>query len=75
MSAAPTRMVKLAEMWQRRSVKGTVCFSGFMGVCQVLLFKEDKKPHPAKPDEEVIVWRLLIQERDSDRRPKPEGGE
>jgi hypothetical protein len=69
MTAAP-RMVKLAELWQRKSAKGTVYFSGFMGDCQVLLFKEGKKPHPTKTDEEVIVWKLLIQERDQSRRPQ-----
>jgi hypothetical protein len=61
-------MVKLADLWQRKSAKGTVYFSGFMGDCQVLLFKEGKKAHPTKPDEEVIVWKLLVQERDPERR-------
>jgi hypothetical protein len=53
------RMVKLADLWQRKSAKGTVYFSGFMGDCQVLL-----------PAEEVIVWKLLVQERDAQRRPQ-----
>jgi hypothetical protein len=66
-NAAP-RMVKLADLWQRKSAKGTVYFSGFLGDCQVLLFKEGKKAHPTKPDEEVIVWKLLVQERDPERR-------
>jgi hypothetical protein len=39
------------------------------------MFKEGKKPHPTKPEEEVIVWRLLVQERDPNRRPKPENGQ
>jgi hypothetical protein len=69
MTAGPPRMVKLAEMWQRKSAKGSVYFSGFMGDCQVLLFREGKKPHPTRPDEEVIVWKLLVQERDPERRP------
>jgi hypothetical protein len=64
------RMVKLANLWQRRSAKGTVYFSGFMGPVQVLLFKEGRKPHPTRPDEEVIVWKLLVQERDPARRPQ-----
>jgi hypothetical protein len=38
------------------------------------MFKEGKKPQPTKPDEEVIIWKLLVQERDPNRRPKPEGG-
>jgi hypothetical protein len=65
------RKVKLAELWQRKSAKGTVYFSGFMGDCQILLFKEGNKPHPTRPDEEVIVWRLFAQERDRERRPQP----
>jgi hypothetical protein len=64
------RMVKLAELWKRKSAKGTVYFSGYMGDCQILLFKEGRKPHPTKPDEEVIVWNLLVQERDPNRRPQ-----
>jgi hypothetical protein len=64
------RMVKIADMWQRRSAKGITYFSGFMGDVQLLLFKEGKEPHPTRPDEEVIVWKLLIQERDPARRPK-----
>ena len=64
------RMVKLADLWQRKSAKGTVYFSGFMGDCQILLFKEGKTPHPTRPDEEVIVWKLLVQERDQSRRPQ-----
>jgi hypothetical protein len=64
------RMVKLCELWQRKSGKGTVYFSGFMGDVQVLLFKEGKKPHPTRPDEEVIVWKLFVQERDQSRRPQ-----
>jgi hypothetical protein len=63
-------MVKLADLWQRKSAKGTVYFSGFMGDCQLLLFKEGEKPHPTKPDETVIVWKLLVQERDPARRPQ-----
>jgi hypothetical protein len=62
------RMVKIAELWQRKSAKGATYFSGFMGDCQVLLFKDGKKPHPTRPYEEVIVWKLLIQERDPERR-------
>jgi hypothetical protein len=75
MTGQPPRMVKLCDLWQRKSAKGAVYFSGFMGDCQVLMFKEGKKPHHNKPGEEVIVWRLLVQERDPNRRPKPEGGQ
>jgi hypothetical protein len=64
------RMVKLCDTWQRKSAKGSVYFSGFMGDTQVLLFKDGKKPHPTRPNEEVIVWKLLVQERDPVRRPQ-----
>jgi hypothetical protein len=64
------RMVKLADMWQRKSAKGTIYFSGYMGDCKILLFKEGKRQHPTKPDEEIIVWKLLVQERDPARRPQ-----
>jgi hypothetical protein len=72
------RMVKLATLWQRKSAKGATYFSGFMGDCQLLLFKEGEKPHPRRPDETVIVWKLLAQERETNRRPRQpetEGGQ
>src|SRR5689334_17628161 len=64
------RMVKLAELWERTSAKGTRYFSGFMGGCQVLMFDGGEQPHPTKPDETVHVWRLMVQERDPARRPE-----
>jgi hypothetical protein len=63
------RMVKVAELWQRKSAKGTVYFSGFMGDAQLLLFKDGARPHPTKPDETVVVWKLFVQERDPSKRP------
>lgn len=68
------RMVKLAELWQRKSAKGVTYFSGFMGNTQVLLFKDGEKAHPTKPDEAVVVWNLLVQERDPTWRPAACGG-
>ena len=68
------RMVKLAELWQRTSAKGTEYFSGYMGNTQLLLFKQGEKPHPTRPDETVVAWNLLVQERDPARRP-PGGSE
>src|SRR3954451_7644693 len=64
------RMVKLAELWERTSAKGTRYFSGFLGDTQVLLFDGGEKPQPTKPDETVHVWRLMVQERDPARRPQ-----
>ena len=65
------RMVRLATLWQRKSAKGAVYFSGFMGDCQVLMFDGGRQPHPKRPDEEIHVWKLFVQERDATRRPKP----
>jgi hypothetical protein len=64
------RMVKLAELWERVSSKGTRYFSGFMGDCQVLLFDGGEKDHPTRPGEKVRIWRLMVQERDPARRPQ-----
>jgi hypothetical protein len=50
-----TRMVKLAELWERTSGKGTRYFSGFMGGCQVLLFDGGEKPHPTRPGESRAI--------------------
>jgi len=63
------RMVKLAELWERTSARGTRYFSGFIGDCQVLLFDGGEKDHPTRPGERVHVWRLMVQERDPSRRP------
>jgi hypothetical protein len=65
-----TRMVRLAELWERTSARGTRYFSSFMGGCQVLMFDGGEQPHPTKPDETVHVWRLMVQERDPARRPQ-----
>src|SRR4051794_5463210 len=64
------RMVKLAELWERTSARGSRYFSGFMGDAQVLLFDGGAKPHPTRPGETVHVWRLMVQERDPARRPQ-----
>src|SRR4051812_43764503 len=64
------RMVKLAELWERTSARGARYFSGFMGGTQVLMFDGGEKPHPTKPGETVHVWWLMVQERDSTRRPQ-----
>lgn len=69
------RMVKLADLWQRKSANGTTYFSGFMGATQILVFKDGEKPHPSRPGETVIVWKLLVQERDPDRRLAGDGSE
>lgn len=63
------RMVKLAELWERTSAKGTRYYSGFMGDTQVLLFDSGEREHPKNPGEVVRVWRLMVQERDPTRRP------
>src|SRR3982750_1222563 len=67
------RMVKLAELWERASAKGTRYFSGFMGDAQVLLFDGGERPHPTRPGETVHVWRLMVQERGGRRTADPPG--
>src|SRR3954465_14977114 len=64
------RMVKLAELWERTSARGTRYFSGFMGGCQVLMFDGGEQPHPTREGETVHVWRLMVQEHDPARRPQ-----
>jgi hypothetical protein len=64
------RMVKIAELWERTSTKGTRYFSGFMGDVQVLMFDGGEKDHPTRPGETVHIWRLMVQERDPARRPQ-----
>src|SRR5690348_17930057 len=63
------RMVKLAELWERTSARGTRYFSGFLGDAQILMFDAGEREHPTKPGETVHVWRLMVQERDPARRP------
>jgi hypothetical protein len=64
------RMVKLAELWERTSARGTRYFSGFLGDAQVLMFDAGEREHPTKAGETVHVWRLMVQERDPARRPQ-----
>ena len=49
------RMVKLCELWERTSAKGTRYFSGFLGDAQVLMFSAGE--HPDRPG--VMRWNLL----------------
>jgi hypothetical protein len=64
------RMVKLAELWERTSARGTRYFSGFLGDAQILMFDGGERGHPTRPEETVHVWRLMVQERDPARRPQ-----
>ncbi len=65
------RMLKLCELWQRRSEKTSkTYFRGFWGNLEILMFRQGEKPHLTKPSETVIVWSLLAQEKDPSRRPK-----
>jgi hypothetical protein len=63
------RLVKLATLWERRSAKGMRYFSGFLGDCQLVMFEAGGV---TRPNGEVVkTWKLLVQERDPDRRPQP----
>ena len=65
------RMVRIATLWQRKSAKtDKTYFAGFMGDCQVLLFDGGRQPHPNRPEEQVHIWRLFVQERNPARRPR-----
>jgi hypothetical protein len=65
----PTRMVKLATLWQRKSGKsGKTYFSGFMGDVQLLMFRGEEITRDS--GETVQTWRLFAQERDPERRPQ-----
>jgi hypothetical protein len=54
-------MVKLATLWERRY------YSGFLGDAQLLMFEAGDITRPS--GEIVKTWKLLVQERDPDRRP------
>jgi len=61
-------MIKLADLWQRKSAKGSTYFCGYMGDVQVLKFRGSEI---TRPNGEVVqTWKLLVQERDPDRRPQ-----
>ena len=57
----------LAELWERRSAKNNLYFSGFMGAVSLALLRDGERPHPTRPDATIVVWRLVAQER----QPRP----
>jgi hypothetical protein len=59
--------VVLAELWECESNRGNVYFSGFWGGLSVALLRDGERPHPTRPDEMIVVWRLVAQER----QPRP----
>ena len=67
MTERNNRMVKLADLWERTSARGTRYFSGFMGDVQLLMFQGTEVIR--ETGEIVQTWRLLVQERDPERRP------
>ena len=56
--------VTLAELWERRSGKGAVYFSGFMGRSKVLLLSAGERAHKG---EMVKVWNLVVAEQEPRR--------
>ena len=64
-------MIKLATLWERTSARGQRYFSGFLGDAQLLLFDAGERDHPTRPGEKIRVWKLMVTERDQDRRPAP----
>ena len=63
-------MVKLTELWERTSSRGTRYFSGFLGDVALVMFDAGERDHPTRPGETVRVWKLMLQERDPARRPR-----
>jgi hypothetical protein len=55
--------ITLLELWERRSAKNNLYFSGFLGGLQVALLRDGERPHPTRPDETITVWRLVASER------------
>jgi hypothetical protein len=55
--------ITLLELWERQSSKGNQYFSGYWGNLSVALLRDGERPHPTRPDETVIVWKLVAQER------------
>jgi len=51
-SRQQARMVKLAELWERASARGSRCFSGFMGDVQLLLFDAGERDPTRRPGAE-----------------------
>jgi hypothetical protein len=62
--------ITLLELWERRSAKNNLYFSGFLGGLQVALLRDGERPHPTRPDETVVVWRLVAQEREPRDGPR-----
>jgi uncharacterized protein (DUF736 family) len=66
------RMIRLTTLWERTSNKGTRYYSGFLGDCQLLLFKGDEI---TRPNGEVVqTWKLMLQERPP-RQERPPAAE
>ena len=64
--------VVLCELWERQSARSNTYFAGFWGGLQVALLRDGERPHPTRPDETVVVWRLVAQEREPrEGRQKP----
>jgi hypothetical protein len=61
----------LLELWERESKAGRQYFSGYWGNLSVALLRDGERPHPTRPDETVVVWRLVASERQPrDAAPK-----
>jgi hypothetical protein len=62
------RMARLATLWERESKAGRTYYSGFMGDCQILMFRGEEI---TRDNGEVVqTWKLFVQERDPSRRPQ-----
>ena len=62
--------IVLAELWERQSQHGNRYFAGFLGGLSLALLRDGERPHPTRPDETVVVWRLVAQEREPRDGPR-----
>jgi hypothetical protein len=52
--------IRLFTLWERRSRDGRPYFSGYLGECKVLVFRDDRA---APPEGAVALWNVLLQEK------------
>lgn len=57
--------VTLCELWERRSGKGGIYYSGFLGRTKVLLLAAGEREHRG---ETVKVWNLCVAEQEPRER-------
>src|SRR4051812_23631828 len=67
MSYGSQPSLTLLELWERQSARSNTYFSGYWGNLSVALLRDGERPHPTRPGEVIVVWRLVA----SERQPRP----